>query len=93
MSKSDEAYAGPERRQKGTAVLRAEMDELAEDVGDSSELTGDDMIQLYAHIRDLYRSGLGGRSSGMLRLVRDVHANDLSPALLELMDSVLGRKD
>ena len=91
MDKADEEYAGRERRQKGTTELRAEMDEIAEDVGDSSELTGDDMIQLYAHIRDLYRSGLGGHSSGMLRLVRDVHADNLSPALLELMDSVLGR--
>ena len=50
------------------------------------------MILLSTYIRDLYRSGLGGRSSGMLRLVRDVHADDLSPALLALMDSVLGRR-
>ena len=59
MDKFDEAYAGPERRQKGTAELRAEMDEIAEDVGDSSTLTGDDLRQLFELMRDLYWSGLG----------------------------------
>ena len=92
MGVSDEAYGGPERRQERNAELRAEMDKIAEKVGDSSELTEDDLSQLFELMHDLYWSGLvSSRSSELLEIVREEYADDLSPALLALLDDVLGR--
>ena len=91
MDKSDEAYAGRERRQERNAELRAYMEEIAEKVGDYPTLTGDDLSQLYVLMRDLYWSGLGSsRSSDLLEIVREEHADEFNPAMLALLDDVLG---
>ena len=92
MGKADEAYVGPERRQERNAELRAEMDEIAERVEDNSELTEDDLSQLFELMRDLYWSGLGSTpSSYLLEIVREEYADGLSPAMLALLESVMGR--
>ncbi len=92
MDKTDEEYAGRERRQERNAELRAYMEEIAEKVGDSSELTEDDLSQLFELMHDLYWSGLGSsRSSDLLEIVREEYADELNPALLALLDKVMGR--
>ena len=45
---------------------------------------------LFDLMRDYYRRGRGSRSPDM-RLVREEHADELSPALLALLGSVMGR--
>ena len=93
MGKADEDYGGPERRQERNAELRAEMDDIAEKVGDSSELTDDDLRQLFELMRDLYWSGLGrSPSSYLLEIVREEYADGLSPALTALLEDVMGRR-
>ena len=102
MGDSYEAYGGPERRtlerrrlvrrKKGTAELRAELEEIAKKVGDHPKLTEDDMRTLYLLMRALHRRGLEGRSFAMLQIVREEHADEFSPALLALLESVLGRR-
>ena len=90
MGKSDEAYGGPERRQDSNAKLRAEFEEIGEKVTGSLKLTKDDMNQLSELMRDYHRRGLANRSPDLIRLVREEHADELSPALLALLDNVLG---
>ena len=92
MDKADEYYDGPERRQERNEELRAVMEEIAEKVGDYRTLTEDDLRQLYVLMRDLYLSGpRSSRSSDVLELVREEHADEFSPAMLALLDDVLGR--
>ena len=49
------------------------------------------MRLFYEKMRDYQPHGLGSRSSDVLQIVREEHADELSSALLELMDDVLGR--
>ncbi len=94
MNDSTPTYEGSERRRrvrlkKSTAELHAELEEIAEKVGDHPNLTGDDMRMLYLLMRDFYRRGLEGRSFDMLQIVREEHADEFSPALLALVEDVL----
>ena len=91
MSETDRVYSGSERRQDGNVELRAKMDEIDEKGTDSLKISKDDMSQLFELLRDFYRRGLGSRSPDLLRLVRKEHADELSPAMLSLLDNVLGR--
>ncbi len=91
MSDSDEDYGGRERREERNADLRAEFDELGKKVTDGLKLTRDDKDHLQYLLRYYYRRGLGSRSPDLLRLVREEHEDELSPAMLALLDNVLGR--
>ena len=90
MGKSDEDYGDPERRQGINADLRARLIEIARKVSEHPELTEDDMNQLYELIRDYDLRGSGSTSFDMLQIVREMHAKGLSPALLALLDNVMG---
>ncbi len=91
MGISDEIYEGPERRQNVNAGLRTKLDEIGKKVTESPNLTEADMRLLYKKMRDYQPRGLESRSSDLLQIVREEHADELSSALLELMDDVLGR--
>ena len=93
MDNADEDYGGPERRQERNADLRAYMKEIAEKVGDYPPLTEDDLRQLYLLMRDLYWAGIGSsRTLDLLELVREEHTDEFNPAMLALLDNVLGRR-
>ena len=87
---SVQAYPGPERRQERNADLRAELDELGKKVSEHPELTEDDMSHLNKLIRDYYLRFLGSRSADLIGLVREEHADEFSPAMLALLENVLG---
>ncbi len=91
MSDTDRVYSGSERREDGNAELPAKMDEIDEEVTASLKVSKDDMSQLFELLRDLYRRGLGSRSPDLLRHVREEHPEQLSPAMLTLLDNVLSR--
>ena len=91
MGGSDEDDDGPERRQQRNADLRAEFNEIGKKVTDSPILREADMRLLYQMMRDIQLRGLGSHSPDLLRLVREEHADELNPAMLALLDSVLGR--
>ena len=92
MGKSDEDYAGRERRQENYSDLRARLNEIAWKVSEHPELTEDDMSQLYELIRDYAKEiGPGNVSYDMLQDVREVYEDELSLALLELIDDVMAR--
>ena len=90
MDKSDEEYGGPERRQEPNADLRAEYDEILNKITDTPKLTEGDMNQVRDLMRNYYRRGLGSHSVDLIRLVKEEHALELSPAMLALLDNVLG---
>ena len=90
MGKSDEDYGGPERRQERNAELRTRLTEADKKVSKHPELTEDDMNQLYKATRGYYERVPVGRSFEMLQAVREEHADKFSPALVALIDSVLG---
>ena len=93
MDKSDEEYDSHERRLGVNADLRARLDEVAGKVSKHPELTEDDMNQLYELTRDYYRRSYVSVSFDILHVIREVHADDFSPALLALLESVMGRRD
>ena len=92
MGNSDEDYAGPEKRQKRNADLRARLDEVAKNVSKNPELTEDDMSPLYELTRDYYRRSHESRSFDMLQFVKEGHASKYNPALLALLDDLMGRR-
>ena len=92
MKNSTPTHDGPERRQESNADLRARLDEIARKVLVHPKLTEDDLRQLYVLMSDLYLSGpRSSRSSDVLELVREEYEDEFSPAMLALLDDVLGR--
>ena len=89
---TDEGFGGPERRQKSNANLRAIWTNSFKNLSASSKITEDDLSQLFELMRDYYLSDFGSRSSDLLQLVREQHADELNPALLALLDSVMRRR-
>ena len=91
MGNSEEVYGGPDRRKNVNADLRARLDEVARKLSHNPKLTEDDLRQLYLLMRHLYWSGLGSsRSSDLLELVKEEYAGELNPAMLALLDDVMG---
>ena len=90
MDKSDETYGGPERRREINVELRAIWANSFKKISHSSEVTEDDLNQLFELMRNYYGRGHGERSSEILQFVRAEPAGDLSPAMLTFLDSVLG---
>lgn len=80
-----------ERRQERNAVLRARLDEVARNVSEHPELREGDMSQLYELIRDYDQIGPENISFNILQVVREVHADEFSPALMAMLDDVMGK--
>ena len=83
------SYEGDERRQPENAKLRCELDQIQQGTSLILQISKNDIALLFDLVREICQQDGNRSSPKVFRKIRNERADELTPALIELIDDLL----